>query len=186
MLKTSVTTLLTELRETVTTNAGKIQQQLRTMGQALTEMNHVRNDIWDTNGKELEELAFRLANYSKILAKVAAEVTRRDKYNSTIEHIMTILTKVQREDAQTRKEFNSKYAKYCVVPDMQAKLRKPQPVIYYETGRQDHMAKTQVLPDKGKFLAKLEKFLLSTHQVKKVKSLSSIKQDKPKAVKSDS
>ena len=89
------------------------------MGKALTEMTHIRDETWDKNGKELESLTFKMQNYPKILKKVSDEIARREKYNNTIDQLMTILTRVQGQDAQKRKQFNLKYAKYCVEPDMQ-------------------------------------------------------------------
>jgi hypothetical protein len=68
---------------------------MKAMGHALTEMNSLRNEIWDQNGKELEALVFRVTNYAKILGKVTAEISRRDNYRCTIEQLMEVLIKVQ-------------------------------------------------------------------------------------------
>ena len=56
-----------------------------------------------------------MKNYPKILKKVRAEMARRDNYNTGIEQLMTILMKVQSDEAQKRKLFNLKYGRNIVL-----------------------------------------------------------------------
>ena len=48
-------------------------------------MQSTRNEIWEQNKKEIDALVFRVQNFPKIVSKIAAELARREKYNSTIE-----------------------------------------------------------------------------------------------------
>ena len=56
-----------------------------------------------------------MKNYPKILKKVRAEMARRFNYNTGIEQLMTILMKVQSDEAQKRKLFNLKYGRNIVL-----------------------------------------------------------------------
>lgn len=143
-------------------------------------MNHVRNEIWESNGKELDALTCNMQNYPKILAKVSKEIARRDKYTQTIEELMALIINVQSQDANARKEFNTKYAKYCVVPEMLKKLRQNPPAIYFEASKspQNHLAKTQVPEDKKVFFKQLEHILMGPKRVKKNKSMISLNANK--------
>jgi hypothetical protein len=59
-------------------------------------------------------------------------MARRDNYNTGIEQLMTILMKVQSDEAQKRKLFNLKYGRNIVLTSPSLKLRQTAPVIYFE------------------------------------------------------
>lgn len=68
---------------------------LKQIKSAMFEMQSVRNDYWDRSRKELDLLNFRVDNFGKIFAKIAKEMQRRDRYDTTVEQIMAIMTAVQ-------------------------------------------------------------------------------------------
>lgn len=80
-ISNAIETFVVQMVDEVSNYSKKIQTQLNSIKQALTEMSIVRNEVLEQNKKEIETLIYRFKHFAKILAKVDTELTRREKYN---------------------------------------------------------------------------------------------------------
>lgn len=80
-ISNAIETFVVQMVNEVSNYSKKIHAQLKSIKQALTEMSNVRNEVLEQNKREIETLIYRLKHFSKILAKVDSELTRREKYN---------------------------------------------------------------------------------------------------------